>query len=296
MEIIKRIHHISAIVGKAQENLNFYRDILGLKLVKKTINFDDPGVYHLYFANHAMDNGTIMTFFPWENHNKGRKGSGQVGRIAFSIPKGTINYWKTKLTDHNIHYSESQLFANTTLEFQDVHSLDLALVESNQNSSSQNILGFYGVVLNSNKPLETIKLLSEHLGLTKVTEDDKYVVLETIGKEHHRVIIPKVSTYPGRFGIGTVHHIAWSVPTKEKLIEWQDYFMNHNYGVTEVKDRKYFKSIYMPESGNIIFEFATDGPGFDVDESRESVGKKLMLPEEYETSRKELEKILPKLD
>ncbi len=296
LEPIKRIHHISAIVGKSKENLAFYRDVLGLKLIKKTVNFDDPSVYHLYFTDQNEESDAVMTFFPWENAFEGRKGSGQVGRIAFSIPNGSIDYWKNQLADANVDVKETTLFGATTLEFNDPHTLELALVETDHVSDNTQILNFYGAVLNSANPEATARLLTEHLGLKSLESDEDYLRFETIGTERHHIIVPLETMERGRWGLGTVHHIAWSIPNDEQHKAWQDYLMDNGYGVTEIKDRNYFKAIYMKEDGHVIFEYATDGPGFAIDESPEELGKKLMLPPQYEPNRQQIEANLPSLN
>lgn len=289
MPMIKRIHHISAIVGPAQENLNFYRDVLGLRLIKQTVNFDDPSVYHLYFANEQADAGTVMTFFPWERAHFGRKGSGQVGRIAFRIPKGSMTEWQSYLETKGVKTEVTQLFGKDTLEFQDVHTLDIALVEGEEIAETRAILGFHGSVLLSANPEGTGEFLEKHLGLVHHLDLPDYVSYLTTGIEQHQILVPKVALPNGRWGLGTVHHIAWSAPDQETHREWQNYLMNQQFGVTEVKDRNYFEAIYMQEPGKIVFEFATDGPGFAVDEPFESMGSSLKLPPQYEPSRAQIE-------
>src|SRR5690625_1193802 len=147
MEAIQRIHHITAIVGVPNEILRFYRDVLGQRLVKQTVNVDDPGVYHLYFADKDAPPGTVITVFPWTNDNVGRKGSVQVGRIAYRVPKGSMDYWKERLAGHGIETEETEFFGAKTLEFSDVHNLDLAIVEGTETSDSNDILGFHGAEL-----------------------------------------------------------------------------------------------------------------------------------------------------
>ncbi|WP_040285209.1 VOC family protein [Sporosarcina koreensis] len=296
MDAIQRIHHISAIAGDPNENLKFYRDVLGLRLIKQTVNFDDPGVYHLYFSDHHVTPGTVITFFPWTNKNYGRKGSGQVGRIAFRIPKGSMDHWKGHLTAHNIQLESTYLFRKETLEFDDIHGLEFALVEGETAAESHDILGFHGSVLLSADPEGTKEMLTAIMGLGQLERDGENYHFETQGPEKHHMITPISPQPAGRFGIGTVHHIAWSVPDVETLKKWQSALQNKGFGVTVVKDRNYFNSIYMGEKGNIVFEFATDGPGFDIDESLESLGTTLQLPEQYEQKRQEYETRLPKLD
>lgn len=295
MEAIKRIHHITAIVGDPNENLKFYRDVLGLRLVKQTVNFDDPGVYHLYFADHDATPGTVITFFPWSNSNYGRKGSGQVGRIAFRVPKGNLSSWTERLNDQGVETQLTQLFGKDTIEFDDVHGLELAIVEGDENRDVDEILGFHGAVLLSGNPEGTKELLTDQMGLNELDMAGQNHHFETVGVEKHHIITSIPPQPAGRFGIGTVHHIAWSVPDMDVLKEWQTALKGEGFGVTVVKDRSYFKSIYLGERGNIVFEFATDGPGFDLDEDMESLGTALKLPEQYEHRRAEYERLLPRL-
>ncbi|ARF14065.1 VOC family protein [Sporosarcina ureae] len=296
MEAIKKIHHISAIVGDPNENLKFYRDVLGLRLIKQTVNFDDPGVYHLYFGDHNETPGTVITFFPWTNNNYGRKGSGQVGRIAFRVPKGSMEYWKEHVTAQNIHTEMTQLFGKDTLEFNDVHGLELAIVEGEIAADQYDIVDFHGAVLLSGNPEGTKDLLTGLMGLDELDIDDQNQHFETVGKEKQHIITATPPQPAGRFGIGTVHHIAWSVPHKEALKEWQAALTDAEFGVTVVKDRNYFNSIYTREKGHVVFEFATEGPGFDIDEEMKSLGSMLKLPEQYEHKRQEYETLLPKLE
>ena len=292
MEAIKRIHHISAIVGDPRENIDFYEGVLQLKFIKQTVNFDDPETYHLYYGNETADVGTTMTFFNWDNEARGRVGSGQVGRIAFRIPKGSMAYWNERLTGFNVNFTVSRLFLAPTIELEDPHNLAIALVESDMEADSPAILGFHGAALLSSQPKQTIETLRDDLGLILEKEDETVAHLITVGEEKHHIIVPKEKLPRGRFGVGTVHHIAWSVPTDEEHREWQNYMFEEGYNVTEIKDRQYFKAIYLAEKGHVIFEFATDGPGFTINETFEELGTRLMLPPQYEHMREHLEKTL----
>lgn len=292
MEAIKRIHHISAIVGDPRENIDFYEGVLQLKFIKQTVNFDDPETYHLYYGNETADVGTTMTFFNWDNEARGRVGSGQVGRIAFRIPKGSMAYWNERLTGFNVNFTVSRLFLAPTIELEDPHNLAIALVESDMEADSPAILGFHGAALLSSQPKQTIETLRDDLGLVLEKEDETAAHLITVGEEKHHIIVPKEKLPRGRFGVGTVHHIAWSVPTDEDHREWQNYMFEEGYNVTEIKDRQYFKAIYLAEKGHVIFEFATDGPGFTINETFEELGTHLMLPPQYEYMRGHLKKTL----
>lgn len=295
MEAIKRIHHISAIVGHPQTTLEFYRDVLGLKFVKRTVNFDDPGVYHLYFGDDDANPGTIITFFNWMNAHDGRVGSGQVGRIAFRIPKGTLDEWQTHLEKHHTHTRLTGLFNQPTLEFTDRHGLALALVEGDETKSTTKIIGFHGAVLLSNHPQLTANTLIKDMGLVEAGSSDFYYHLKTIGSEKHHMLIPREPLRDGRWGVGSVHHIAWSVPDKVSHSQWQETLAKKGYAVTEIKERYYFDAFYLKEKGNVIFEYATDTPGFFIDETKKAAGSDLMLPPWYEANRLTYEKALPPL-
>lgn len=295
MEPIARIHHLSATVGDPNENLQFYRDILGLRLVKKTVNFEDDGTYHLYFSNENADSGSIMTFFPRVDNLQGRVGAGQVRTIAFSIPKNSIAEWKEHLDKYEIDYTEENALGESSIRFNDFHGLSLALVESKMEATNKNILGFHGVELLSENPAQTFQLLVNEMGLQLIRVEPEFYLLEMTGHEKHKVLINRNFTQRGRLGIGTVHHIAWSVPEVNELALWKNHF-DMAYKVTDVKDRKYFESVYFKDPGHIIYELATVGPGFTVDEPIETLGTELMLPEKYEAQREEIEAKLPKLN
>lgn len=296
MQAIKRIHHITAIVGDPNENIKFYRDVLGLRMVKQTVNFDDSGVYHLYFADYDGAPGTVITFFNWMVDRPGQKGSGQVGRIGFRIPKGSMSEWQHHFDKLNISTKISQLFGQDTLEFDDVHGLELALIEDDTARENHEIIGFHGAVLLSSDPDGTKELLVRTMGLNQLDINDRNYHFETAGEEKHHIITEIPPSPRGRFGIGTVHHIAWSLPELSMLEEWQGLLRDKGFAVTEVRDRNYFKSIYLSERGDVVFEFATDEPGFDVDEDKSELGTSLQLPPQYEYRRTQFEKELPKLD
>lgn len=295
MEPIQRIHHISATVGDPNENLQFYRDILQMRLIKQTVNFDDDNTYHLYFANEEVDAGSVMTFFPLTNDLYGRVGAGQVRRIAFSIPKGSFAEWQSQLTKHTVTFSEESLFNKKALIFNDPHNISLALIESEETREDIKILGFYGVELLSENPDETFKFLMQELGLELTQVSSEYYHLEMVGDEGQQVLVHRKMTKRGRLGIGTVHHIAWSVPNEEKLGEWIN-DIGKEYKTSDIINRKYFHSAYFRDPGHIIYELATVGPGFTVDETFAELGTSLMLPKHYENKRKEIESSLPKLE
>lgn len=293
MQGIQKIHHISAIVGDPQTTADFYRHVLGLRLIKKTVNFDDPHTYHLYFSTPSDDDGMVMTFFNWPNRYVGRIGSGQIGTIAFRIPKGSLAHWKATLAARRLDVTETTLFARPTLEFSDRHGLALALVESEEERATPAITGFHGAVLLSEDPLKT-HITLQTLGITAMHETDDMTRYTLASIERHELIIPHTPLARGRFGVGTVHHIAFYAEDETTQLAWQQNLMNRGFAVTEQKDRDYFKAIYFVEPGGVVFEIATAGPGFTVDEPAETLGSQLKLPNQYEHQRDEIMLHLPK--
>ncbi|MED3648935.1 ring-cleaving dioxygenase [Heyndrickxia sporothermodurans] len=298
------IHHITAIVGDPQENVHFYSDILGLRLVKKTVNFDDPGTYHLYFGDKNGTPGTIITFFPWENAYPGKIGDGQVGVTSYAVPTGALPFWKGRLNEHDIEFTTIIRFNEESILFKDPHGLLLEIVEREEGKTSEwtvgqinsevGIKGFAGATLFSSSPNQTIRLIEENLGLKKVGEDEEYIRFKSEA-DIGNIIDVKRTPYGsrGKMGVGTVHHIAWRTKDDEEQIQWQTYLNELGYQVTPVQDRNYFNSVYFRETGGILFEIATDPPGFMIDEPVDNLGDKLMLPPRYEMYRERLETVLP---
>ncbi|WP_407371679.1 ring-cleaving dioxygenase [Carnobacterium sp.] len=292
------IHHITAIVGHPQENIDFYAGILGLRLIKKTVNFDDPGTYHLYFGDDGGKPGTIITFFPWSGAAQGKIGAGQVGVTTYAIPVGSLSYWENRLNKFTIHYKKASRFGETYLQFEDYHGLQLELVER-ENGQLNNwtfgevtpdvaIKGFGGAILYSTDPSSTIETLQETMGLEKIAEEDDLIRLKAYGEIGNIIDVKQSELAQGIMGVGTVHHIAWRAKDEADHVDWQDYVYNKGYGVTEIKDRNYFNAIYFREHGDILFEIATDTPGFAHDESYETMGQSLKLPTQYESAREKL--------
>ena len=292
------IHHITAIVGKAQENVDFYAGILGLRLIKKTVNFDDPGTYHLYFGDKGGKPGTVITFFPWKNARKGQIGGGQVGVTTYAVPTGALPFWEKRLAKFDIPFSKENRFGETYLQFTDYHGLILEIVEREAGENTEwshgkvtpdvGIKGFGGAILFSTNPTETIQAVQEVMGLKKVGEEADLIRFRSTADIGNIIDIKQSSVPRGKMGIGTVHHIAWRAENRENLVEWQEHVKNNNHYVTEVKDRNYFNAIYYREQGEILFEIATDTPGVAVDEAVEELGIAIKLPENYEARREEL--------
>ncbi|UJF33420.1 ring-cleaving dioxygenase [Paenibacillus hexagrammi] len=297
------IHHITAFVQNAQGTVDFYAGVLGLRLVKKTINFDAPEVYHLYFGDEMGSPGTIITFFPWAGSRKGRIGGGQVGITTYVVPEGALAFWEERLTQHGVTYETTVRFGETYLQFKDSEGLNLEIVARKAGKAStwafggipadKAIKGFGGAVLYSTAPDRTGALLEQVMGLHKVGQEGayaRYVASADLGN----VIDVNVTPMPyGAGGAGTVHHIAWRAKDYEDHERWRAHVEQNGFHPTPIIDRQYFNAIYFREAGGILFEIATDPPGFARDEDTEALGDKLMLPEWYEPNRSEIEKNLP---
>ena len=306
---INGIHHITAIASSACENLAFYEKVLGLRMVKKTVNFDDPYTYHLYYGNSSGSPGTIITFFPWEKLPRGRTGAGMVVSIAFSIPGDSADCWRKHLKGHGIEIKETERFGDRTIRFEDPHGLSLELIaapkdysttswERSTLSSAPGIIGLHSATALLNSLEETQFLLMDLMGMElhkKEGNRNRFKMKNdaAFGLFYDVLVDPRAEK--GRQGGGTVHHIAFRTATYDEQKSWQKRLMENGLSVTPIIDRKYFKSIYFHEPGGVLFEIATDPPGFAVDEPYEKLGRDLKLPEQYEPLRHEIERRLPQL-
>lgn len=299
---IRGIHHITAIVGHPQDNIDFYAGVLGLRLVKKTVNFDDPGTYHLYFGNEGGKPGTIITFFPWAGAHRGTIGGGQVGVTSYVVPTGALSFWGNRLTKFNISFSKTERFGEQYLQFKDSHGLVLEIVEREAGEKNNwtfgevtpevAIKGFGGATLLSTRPEQTAVLLEKVMGLDKVGQEGNVIRFQSTSDIGNIIDLQTEPQKRGNMGVGTVHHIAWRTKDDEDQLDWKRHVGMNGYGVTPVKDRNYFNAIYFKEHGEILFEIATDSPGFAHDESIETMGENLMLPPQYEVHRDKLEEML----
>ncbi|AJY77344.1 ring-cleaving dioxygenase [Paenibacillus beijingensis] len=293
------IHHITAFVRNAQDNVDFYAGVLGLRLVKKTINFDAPEVYHLYFGNENGSPGTAITFFPFEAGRKGQIGGGQVGWTTFVVPVGAIDFWRERLAKLQVSFSEAVRFGETFLQFRDKDGLQLEIVEREQGPQSnwsfggvpadKAIKGFGGAVLYSVAPHKTMEVLQQVMGLEQVGAEGGLVRFRASGDLGNMIDINAEAMEWGHGGAGTVHHIAWRAQDDEDHLRWRAKVQESGLKPTPVVDRQYFNAIYFREEGGILFEIATDPPGFTRDEPFEALGEKLMLPEWYEPNRVQIE-------
>ncbi|MGG0717265.1 ring-cleaving dioxygenase [Robertmurraya massiliosenegalensis] len=290
------IHHITAMVNDAQRNIDFYTDVLGLRLVKRTVNFERPEVYHLYFGDYSGQPGTIITFFPWEKQLKGRIGTGQVGVTSYVIPKDSMPFWKNRLQQFGFEYETSIRFGEKILSFTDPDGLELELIERQVESSDHEVMGFAGATLFSAQPNKTAEILENLFGMKCVGDENGFLRFKAEASVGNSIDIKLTPSVRGLMGAGTVHHIAFRAKDEKELFQWRELLLDKGYNPTEVRDRNYFKSIYFQDEGGILFEIATDIPGFTVDESIEHLGEGLMLPPWLETKREALEDQLPKVE
>jgi glyoxalase family protein len=303
---LRGIHHITAIATEPQANLDFYMRVLGLRFVKRTVNFDDPSAYHFYFGDRTGRPGTAITFFPWPGARRGSRGVGQVVATSFAVPAGSISYWDTHLREHHV-FSEKigARFGDAALRLVDPDGLLLELIESSR-------LGDVDLAYESDVPVE-FAIHGFHAPTLEVRRSNKTErLLETLGFQpgaeengRRRFSVNETSTsgsidllerVDGEFGVnsaGTVHHIAFRCADEEEQSQWRNQIVDLGLHVTPVIDRQYFHSIYFREPGGILFEIATENPGFTADEPVEHLGENLKLPPQYESHRAEIEHALP---
>ena len=305
------IHHVTAIAGNASRNVGFYTRTLGLRLVKKTVNFDDPGTYHLYYGDEQGKPGTILTFFPWEHAAPGRNGEGLTEETAFRIPIESIGYWTHRLIEQGVpHQAPEKRFGESVVAFTDPEGLSLALVGAAGAASEPTwsgggipgehaIRGFHGVTLMLEKAAPTGAILTGVFGFREAGREGHLVRYEAAGGgAGHAVTIRETGGFlAGRLGRGSVHHIAFRAADDVQQAQMaKSVRADHRLTPTEQIDRNYFRSVYFREPGGILFEIATDQPGFAVDEPAESLGRALKLPAFLEPHRHEIEAALPPIE
>jgi glyoxalase family protein len=302
------IHHVTAIASDPQRNIDFYAGILGLRLVKVTINYDDPGSYHLYYGDETGSPGSIITFFAWPGARRGRRGAAQTTAVSFAVPEGAVEYWRRRLQEYGIGAAESDgAKAEEVVEFEDPDGLLLRIVETPGVESLPAWSGadvpahaairrFHGVTLTVRDAEPTSRTLIRELGFTQIETDGNVTRYSPEGTEGAVVEIVQSAEPYGIIAVGNVHHVAWRAPDAQAQLKWQNRLAAAGYGVSPVMDRQYFESIYFREPGGILFEIATDGPGFTADESVEMLGSRLRLPEWLEPRRSEIERRLPPIE
>jgi glyoxalase family protein len=304
------IHHVTAISGKASRNVDFYTRTLGLRLVKKTVNFDDPGTYHLYYGDEQGKPGTILTFFPWEHAAPGRNGVGQAEETSFRIPTESIGYWTQRLIEKGVpHQAPEKRFGEPVLAFTDPDGQNLALVgvagasgepawSDGSIPAEHAIRGFHGVTLMLDKAAPTGAILTGVFGFKETRREGRLVRYTVEGAPGNVVTIRETGGFlPGRMGRGSVHHIAFRAADDAQQADMAKKVRDdHRLAPTQQLDRNYFRSVYFREPGGILFEIATDQPGFAVDEQVASLGRDLKLPPFLEPHRREIEAALPPLE
>jgi glyoxalase family protein len=304
------IHHVTAIAGNARRNVEFYTQTLGLRLVKKTVNFDDPGTYHLYYGDETGAPGTILTFFPWDHVAPGRLGIGETQETVFRVPEGAIGYWTHRFVEKGVaHQAPVKRFGETVLSFKDPHGMRLALVAvpgianepgwTNGDIPTEHaIRGFHSVNLLLADAEPTGAILTDVLGFTELGREGTLVRYKVEGTAIGGIVdIHAAGGFlPARMGGGSVHHIAFRAADDVAEAEMvKKLVKNHGIRTTEQKDRNYFRSVYFREPGHVLFEIATDIPGFAADEPVASLGEALKLPSFLEGRRAQIEAVLPEV-
>lgn len=303
---ISGLHHVTAIAGNPQRNLDFYAGSLGLRFLKRTVNFDDPSSYHFYFGDTVGTPGTILTFFPWLGARRGIHGSGEISATAFTIPSGSIDYWFRRLKREHVAVElVPKRFGEEVIRFADPDGMLIELIESVPsrevapwNHDAETIHGFHSVSAIVRDPEETAKLLTETFEYRLLQESGNRLRFVASGESGagrtiDLIAIPHVPR--GRIAAGSVHHIAFRVPDEEQQKTWREKLIGLGYQVSPVMDRTYFHSIYFREPGGILFELATDQPGFTKDEPVDELGAHLRLPPWMEKERARIENALPQI-
>ncbi len=300
------IHHITALASDPQRNIDFYAGFLGLRLVKKTVNFDAPDVYHFYYGNETGRPGTLLTFFPFPDAAKGKRGVGEIAAVAFSVPAGSMDYWVDRLAGHAIDFDGPlQRFGEPVVSFEDPDGMVIELVGD---AAAERLPGgkdasvgvahvprsLHGATFVESHDKIAGEFLSQTLGLRPVGREgnrSRYLIGD--GPAAAKIdLLSRPDGNPARQSAGSVHHIAWRVATAEGQLAWRETLVQGGTSVTSVQDRMYFRSIYFREPGGILFEIATDGPGMLIDESQEELGSHLKLPPWLEAGRARLEERL----
>jgi glyoxalase family protein len=306
---VNGLHHITAIAGPAQENLDFYAGVLGMRLVKKSVNQDDPGTYHLFYADAEGSPGTDLTFFPWAQFAPPRIGHGLTTEVALEVPFGTLEYWRTRLEHYGVALQAVETrFGSRALPLADPHGLKVALVEAPAGSKRRSmpwdgspvpgerqIRGLYGAQIWERDAQATHAFLTEILGFERLGEDNGWTrfgfrdaagVIDVRETPHER---------RGAWGVGAVHHLAWRVDDEQHQLAMRARVEEAGRRPTPVIDRFWFKSVYFLEPGGVLFEMATDGPGFAIDEDPAHLGESLVLPPFLEHRRADIERVVPPL-
>jgi len=302
------IHHVTSITGDVQKNVDFYVSVLGLRFVKKSINQDLPDTYHIYFADYLGSPGTAMTFFGWPTWPARRAGSGQVMSVAFAVPESSLDFWSARMRRLGIDHERVTRFDAEAIGLHDPDGIEIELVGAASDlkvtpwSASpvpveHAIHGFHSVALVVAESAATIELLTKTMGFREVARDGRRTRFETSagGPDAIVDVIDSPEGPVGEESIGTVHHVAWRAPDDAAQKQWRETLVAAGLNVTPVIDRYYFKSIYYREPGGVLYEIATDTPGFTVDEAPENLGSELSLPPWFQVKRDQLDQTLTRI-
>lgn len=296
---IPGLHHVTAISGPPQANVDFFTRVLGQRLVKKTVNFDDPGTYHLYYGDDAGSPGTIMTFFPFADAGPGRTGPGMAQAYSYAVPEGQFDTWMERLALEAIEFDgPTERFGARVLTLHDPDGAPVELVETSKTGATPTD-GFHSVTLWEHDIAPTARLLTDIFGYEELGHEtgsgQERLRLKAPGDARGAVVDLLRSDVAsiGRQGAGSIHHVAFRAEDDATQLEWREKLVAAGHGVTPVIDRQYFNAIYFREPGGVLFEIATDPLGFAVDEPAETLGQALKLPEKYEAARDRIEAVLP---
>ena len=309
MDGVNGLHHITAIAGPAQENLDFYAGVLGMRLVKKSVNQDDPGTYHLFYADAEGHPGSDLTFFPWAEMAPPRIGHGLAVEVSLEIPAGSLDFWGSRLQKYGVPLGAiEQRFGDRVLPLVDPHGLKVALVEPRvapQRSftpwdgsgvpNERQLRGLYGAQVWEREAELTDTFVADVLGFERLGEENGIVRYGFAGSAGVLDVRETPEGRRGAWGVGCIHHLAWRVDDEEHQYEMRSRVEASGHHPTPVIDRFWFKSVYFKEPGGVLFELATDGPGFAVDEEAAHLGETLVLPPWLEPARPRIEEVLPPL-
>jgi len=305
------LHHVTAVCADPQENADFYVGVLGMRLVKRSVNQDDPGTYHLFYADALGSPGTDLTFFAWPGAQHGRVGIGQIATVALAVPEGTLPYWIARLDHHGVAWEgPTRRFDEDVLAFSDYHGQALELVAAPDAASrvwqpwtdgpvpvGQAIRGLHSVTLKEAGAKPTTPFITEQMGFRVAASDGDRTrfAVGPGGSGAWLDLLIEPGAGRGRVAVGTIHHVAWRTPDADQQHRWWDQISQSGTPISEIIDRFWFHSIYFREPGGVLFEIATDGPGFTADETAAELGTQLVLPPWLEPRRAEIVKVLPPL-
>ncbi|MGR3436548.1 MAG: ring-cleaving dioxygenase [Shimia sp.] len=298
---IDGLHHVTAISGPPQANVDFFTKVLDQRLVKKTVNFDDPGTYHLYYGNHTADPGTILTFFPFANAGPGRAGPGMASAYAYRVGTKALDAWMERAAEEALDFGgPTERFGQRVVTVTDPDGAAVELIETD-GAEGPSLDGFHSATLWLDDIGPTHRLLTEHMGYAEIgyeaKDGEERTRLAVPGDARGTVIDLKRTDAPsiGRQGAGSIHHVAFRARDDADQLDWRERMMAAGMDVTPVIDRQYFNAIYFREPGGVLFEIATDPPGFTKDEELAHLGEALKLPDQYEPIRERIERVLPEL-